>query len=273
MKTKRQLIVTVMLVLFFAIVCAGQAFALTFESQPSFDEIVITAPLAFRGKVLRIAYGYAKGSDTTSIPYTNITLQVGQSFAGSEIGQEVTLRQMGGPIKGKPNQVLLIPGLVEFQTGEEVYVFADDRKQPFFATLYGDLSVYRVAKDETGVERVLTSLWQQVYFNGQRLRTLTSQYCRPQASSRGRCTLKIERLRDQEDPQDTPKAVEGFKDLSPTVFDARIRALRSTSQGQALPGQTLSKDRAAFESALVALRTRGLQSRRRVSSRTNQDFK
>lgn len=171
----------------------------------------------------------------------------------------MTLRQLGGPIKGKPNRFLIIPGLADFEVGEEVYVFADDRKQPLFATLYGDLSLYRVARDENGVERVLNSLWQPVQFNGQSLRTLSSHYCRPRADNRRWCTVSVEQPKDQGGVEDAPKGAGGFTDLTPAAFDARIRALLPRSQRQPLPGQTISRSSATFESALIELRSRGLR--------------
>lgn len=252
----------VLLALSCAGLCAQPARALSFDTLPTFEAMVAAAPLAFRGKVLLIADGQAKAAGGSAIPYTSITLQVGQAFAGSSAGAKVTLRQLGGRIEGQPNRLLMIPGLAEFEVGDEVYVFADDRKQPFFATLYGDLGLYRVAKDGAGVDRIMTSQWQPLRSDGRSWRVAANRYCKPLASDRQRCEVSVEPLRDRSDTHDVTPPGALDSDVSPAAFDARIRAAKALAASPSpspSPGQTVSKSRTSFETALVALRAQGLR--------------
>jgi hypothetical protein len=246
-----------------ALSCAGlwtqPVGALSFDKVPTFEAMVAAAPLAFRGKVLRIADGQAKSAGGSAIPYTSITLQVGQAFAGSRAGDEVTLRQLGGRMEGQPNRLLMIPGLAEFEVGEEVYVFADDRKQPFFATLYGDLGLYRVARDGKGVHRVMTSQWQPLRSDGRSWRVAPNQYCKPLATDRQRCQESVGPPLDHSDTHDVTPAGAGDSDVGPALFDARVRAALAPPHTPPQPGQTVSKSRESFEAALVALRAQGLR--------------
>ena len=79
--------------------------------------------------------------------------------------------------------------------------------------------------------------------------------------------------RNQADSQDPAKALKGFKISSLRHLTRTFVCCAPPHKEQALPGQTLSKDRAAFEAALVALRARELAGSEISIPRFNHDFK
>lgn len=235
-------------------VLAPRAQAMTFDSTQGFDDMVAGATLVVRGQVLALTDMQAHVSGSIPVPYTAITLKVSQNFAGSSAGATITLRQIGGRIAGQPNRLMVFPGLADFQVGDEVYVIADDRRQPFFATLYGDQGLYRVATDPLGQQRVLSEGWQVMTTGGLPWRSADQRFCNPVPTDRRRCTLVTEAAFDTSSDSAKPPP---STDLTPATFEARLRSLRTGKP--VLPGQTVSGNAAQFEAALAALRLRGLQ--------------
>lgn len=236
---------------------AAPAMAMTFDSVQTFDQMVAGATLVVRGQVMGLVDMQAAVPQSTPVPYTAITLRVSQSFAGSAPGAVITLRQLGGRIAGQPNRMMLFPGLAEFEVGDEVYVIADDRRQPFFATLYGDAGLYRVATDAAGVQRVLGHAWQVLRTGGNPWRHGAQRSCKPRLDDRRRCNLASVPVADRSATSDVAPRPLTEADVTPAVFEARLQSLR---QGKpALPGQTVSGNAAQFEIALAELRSRGLR--------------
>jgi hypothetical protein len=261
MKTLQRALLALAAASLVAGMAAPPASALSFQSVQPFDAMVSGAALAVRGKVLAVTDMHAAVPNSLPLPYTAITLRVDQSFAGSQPGATLVLRQLGGRLAGQPNRMLLVPGLAEFDVGDEVYVIADDRRQPFFATLYGDQGLFRVATDAAGVRRVLNHGWQPMQTQGQPWRTDATRSCKPRAGDRQRCDLASGTgLADRSDTHDVAARPEPAADVTVAAFEARLRNLRAGKP--ALPGQTVSADAARFETALAQWRSRSLAAAR-----------
>lgn len=225
---------------------ALDAAALSFDHQPPLNRIVAEATTAFRGTVEAIDYGAATVSEGQSIPYETIRMRVGEDFGGAGAAQ-ITLRQLGGRLPGEQTKFLVIPGLAELAPGDTVYVFNNDQVQPFFATLYGDASLFRIATDDTGSLRVLNAFWQPLLAGGGALWPEPGLRCLPVAEDRSRCVRTEIHVHDVSDEADV--APRNGRPVTPAMFDRFVRRWRDPDAPQ---GQTVSADDAAFAAALAA---------------------
>lgn len=229
----------------FALLSLNAAFALTFNRLPSLDQVAAEATLAFRGVVETVDYGAAKVSASQTIPYENIRVRVEANFGGASAGQLV-LRQMGGPLPDQPSRFLIIPGLSDLAPTDRVYIFANDTKQPFFATLYGDHSLFRVATDESGATLVMNAHWQPLMVGGERIWPVRGVQCVPDGEDRGRC-VRTEREVFDVSAEDDVSRRRG-RQLTPAMLDRLIRTWRT---GLEAPGQSVSASEATFAEALA----------------------
>jgi hypothetical protein len=225
---------------------AGQAAALSFDETPTIDKVAAEATLAFRGRVEEVRYAAARVSEMQTIPYANIWMTVGEAFGGVD-GNKVTLRQMGGRLPDHPTRFLVIPGLAELEPTERAYILANDGKQPFFATLYGDYSLFRIAEDETGRQLVMNAHWQPLQTDGQRIWPTAGLYCEPATPDRGKCVTKRREAADTNEDEDVA-AREG-RPMTVSALDRLIRQWRADRPNK--PGQTVSADESRFAKALA----------------------
>jgi hypothetical protein len=227
----------------------GPATALTFERVPGLDQIAADATLAFRGVVERIEFAQAAAGREQLVPFTIITFDVIEPYAGCRRGERLSIMQMGGPTAQRPTVHLVIPGLTDFNVGEEMVVLSNDGEQPFFGTYYGDYGVLRVARDETDRRRVLDEKWRPVSRVGQGFATDGERRCVPLRTDPARCRLT--------GPATAAAA------LSVEELDATLHRVAGKS-GSGRPAQTISSDRARFEAALGAFARQDIGELQRV---------
>jgi hypothetical protein len=236
---------------------SAQIEGLSFTRVPTLDEIVAQVPLAFRGQVVDVAYGSADVGDDETLPYTQTTFRVLAPYRGCKEGDEVKLLRIGGPRDGDPKRFLVIPGLAVLAKGEEAIIFVDDRVHPFFGTLYGDHSVYRVA--EAGGQRlVLSHNWHPLGQSPDALVNLIDRRCVPDADDRSRCRLEQVAGAPIEDDQDGPDAEPQVEPkpsrlVTSEAFDAFVRAIPPRPESGSVRPQRINGDPAAFRLALRAL--------------------
>jgi hypothetical protein len=229
---------------------AGQVTALSFDETPTIDKVAAEATLAFRGRVEEVGYGAAQVSEMQTIPYSNIQMTIGEAFGGVD-GSKVTLRQIGGRLRDHPTRFLVIAGLAELEPTERAYILANDGKQPFFATLYGDYSLFRIAEDETGSQLVMNAHWQPLQTDGQQIWPTAGLYCEPgpDTPDRGKCVTKRREVADVSDGEDVA-AREG-RPLTVSVLDRLMRQWRARADRPNGAGQSISADEARFAKALA----------------------
>lgn len=227
----------------------GPATALTFERVPDLDEMAADATLAFRGVVERIEFAQAAARRDQFVPFTIITFDVIEPYAGCRKGERVSIMKMGGPTAQRPSVHLVIPGLADFNVGEEMVVLSNDGEQPFFGTYFGDYGVLRVARDETDRRRVLDEKWRPVSRVGEDLATDGERRCVPQRTDPARCRLT------------SPAATSAA--LSVEELDATLHRVAGTNRS-GKPAQTISGDRARFEAALGAFARQDIDELQRV---------
>lgn len=217
-------------------VASTDAQALTFSDEvPHLPHLAAGATLAFRGRVEKVDVGYVEGAERP-LPYTAISLVVDEPYLGCTKGEVVVLRQMGGPLKDQPKVHWIIPGLAHFSPGEEVVVFANDRRHPFFGTYFGDYGVLRIATDQRGVRRVLNERWRPLWRTTSNLEIDPDQHCLPLRSEPNRCRLE--------------RAPRKGQDLSPEALDALVRGwVRGVAPRRP---QVLANEQDRFETALGA---------------------
>jgi hypothetical protein len=226
----------------------GQARALSFDATPTIDKVAAEATLAFRGRIEEVRYGAAEVSQTQAIPYTNIQMTVGKAFGGVGDGK-ITLRQIGGRLRDHPTRFLVIPGLAELEPTERVYILANDGKQPFFATLYGDYSLFRIAEDERGRQLVMNANWQPLQTDGERLWPAAGLSCEPGGPDRGKCVTKRSEVVDVSADEDV--VARAGRPVTVSALDQLIRNWRAGAGRPNGPGQTISADEARFATALA----------------------
>ena len=221
--------------------------ALTFHELPEINKVTAMATLAFRGRILEVGYADARVSEKQTIPYSNIKMKVGEAFVGVK-SSTITLRQIGGRLPNHKTRFLIIPGLAELSVGEMVYIFANDRMQPFFATLYGDYSLYRIAQNENGRRLVLNAYWQPLQTDGKRIWSVPGSYCEPNTEDRSQCKTNQREVHDSSDNSDVvPRQ---GRPITPQMFDELIQRWRSETPQTDQPGQTVSMQEASFSAAL-----------------------
>lgn len=252
-KIKRALPATAPILLCWSLT-ATPADALTFNQDvPDLKGIATGATLAFRGRVFRTDAGQAKGYET-SMPYTTITLVVDEPYRGCERGQEIVLRQMGGPLFDRPSLHYLVPGLASFSPGDEVVVFANDREQPFFGTYFGDYGVLRVAKDQSGLRRVLDEKWRPVVRQKAGLQVDSTRRCQATRGAPERCRLD--------------RIVEKERALGVAELDQLIHEWTGNTKTARRP-QVIAHDRARFEAALSAYVRQDMEAMQRTLRESN----
>jgi hypothetical protein len=226
----------------------GSSDGLTFNEIPEVSEVAAMASLAFRGKIVDLDYRHVQVSEEQTIPYSRITLQVAKGFGGIQ-GSKVTLREIGGQLRDHPTRYLIIPGLADLTVGERIYVLANDRLQPFFATLYGDYSLYRIAEDESGRHHVLNAHWQLLETDGERIWAVRGRYCEVTKEDRGRCRTRTREGGDISDLHDV--VVRTGRPLDPETFDALIEQWRKEGARRVgEQGQTVSANDETFAAAV-----------------------
>ena len=231
-----------------AAAAVGPAKALSFDQTPTIDKVAAEATLVFRGRVEEVRYGAAQVSPMQTIPYANIQMSVGEAFGGVA-GAKIVLRQIGGRLRDHPTRFLVIPGLAELEPTERVYILANDGKQPFFATLYGDYSLFRIAQDETGRQLVMNANWQPLQTDGQQLWPVAGVACEPGGPDRGKCVTKRHEVADVSEGEDV-MARDG-RPVTVAALDRLIRNWRAGAGRPDKPGQTISADEARFATALA----------------------
>jgi len=231
---------------FFVIICSGSVTALTFDVLPTIDKAAAEASLAFRGRVEKLSYSTTQVSAVQSIPYTNIHMAVDEVFGGVD-KPTMTLRQIGGKLPNNSSRYLVIPGLIDLAPSEEVYVLANDRMQPFFATLYGDYTLFRIARDENMQTLVLNAHWQPLHTNGKKIWPLQGIYCVPDSADRSLCRHITRDVGDVSETHDVePRS---GNPLTVKNFDQFIRRWRANTDVNQI-GQTVSAQEASFAAAL-----------------------
>jgi hypothetical protein len=233
-------------------VVAGQAAALTFERVPPLEEIAARATLAFRGTVHSVEFAQAAASKDAQIPFTIVTFDVLEPYAGCARGQRLQILQMGGPTAKRPSVHLVIPGAPDFNAGEEVVVFSNDRQQPLFGAYYGDRGVLRVARDESGVRRVLSEKWRPLVRKEGALTVDGDRRCRPDRVARDRCAMS------------GPAGSEVLLDVP--SLDALIQRV-AAQEVPGKPAQVVSHDRSRFELVLGAFARQDVDEMQRVLRR------
>jgi hypothetical protein len=221
--------------------------ALTFDQLPGIEKAVAEATLAFRGRVAELSYGAARVSADETIPYSNIRMEVKVRFDGEE-KPTTTLRQIGGRLPDHPTRFLVIPGLADLVPSEQVYVFANDRIQPFFATLYGDYTLFRIARDEDGRVLVLNAHWQPLQTNRRKIWAIPGAYCEPNKTDHSQCRNELRDVGDVSDPDDV--APRDGRPLTVQIFDQLIRRWRGDEPTPNQPSQTVSAQEERFAAAL-----------------------
>lgn len=227
-------------------VASSESRALTFDHQPPLHRMIAEASVAFIGTVETIDYGAAVVSERQSIPYENITFRVIEDLGGAGSGQ-ITLRQMGGRLPGEETKYLVIPGLAEFVNGERIYIFHNSAVQPFFATLYGDASLFRVATDDTGAPTVMNAFWQPLLAGNGRVWPEPGMRCLPLEDDRSRCVRTEMHVHDVTDDEDVA-AREG-RPVTPAMFNRFVRSWRDPGSSDE---SSRPVDEATFVRALVA---------------------
>lgn len=226
--------------------------ALSFDRVPGLDELSITAPIIFRGRVVRLEHrsiARRSGKIAVGFPYTEVTFIVGDGIAGVRTGETLTLRRMGGRSPERPELVAEVPGVPVFQVGGEYVVFADPARHPLLGAAWGEHGALRVVDDGQEGPRVLD--------HGGRLLGEDDEGRIAQLDGL-RCTVlngpRCGRWISEEGPHEHGEGGEAApkpagQGMSPSHLAARIRALRAAKPGVER-GAAAVVDRATFEGIL-----------------------
>jgi hypothetical protein len=224
----------------------GAAGALTFTRVPGLDELSATAPLIVRGRVVAIEYDLIRVGETGMQPITAVHIEVLSGLKGAQAGQVITLRQLGGPLTSDRRRWFMVPGIPNYEVGEEVVAFVDDRTHPFFGTAYGDAGLLRIASDADGRRLVMNAQW-RVLGAGPAGPRADGTACRPNPFDRSRCARGSADQPDVDSDDSSPS----LAPLTVEALEARIRAHRGSPQ--AGPVQAVSGSSSVFAQAVMAL--------------------
>lgn len=157
---------------------AGGAQALVWKEDPTLPEIIHRSSLAFRGQVVDVVTHNLQEDPNIEEPdlYSEVIIRVDKGYRGVRDNETVTIRQVGG--ERKDGYWMDIAGLYQYQTGESVVVFQNDREQPVFATLFGDHGLRRLAAMPSGDTLVMSQYGTPILYDGRTFKTWHG-YCLP----------------------------------------------------------------------------------------------
>jgi hypothetical protein len=104
------------------------------------DERIVQSPADPLGKMSAeadlVVFGTVTGQeviyDASDTPFTHTTLAISEVLEGSYSGGQITLVQEGGPLKLKPENVLILSHTYYFSTGQEELLFLElDPDSPY----------------------------------------------------------------------------------------------------------------------------------------------
>jgi hypothetical protein len=119
---------------------------------PSFDELVNEAEIIFRGTVTSVHPQWiGEGAQRHIVSY--VTFKVEDSLKGNP-GKEITLRMFGGTVDG---QTMKASDAATFNVGDRDVLFVEHNGTQFIPLVGIMHGRYRVQKDETGRDVILTN--------------------------------------------------------------------------------------------------------------------
>ncbi len=227
---------------------AGGAQAIAWKEDPTLPDIIHRSSLAFRGQVVKVIAHTLQEDPNMEEPdlYSEIIIRVDRGYRGVEDNETVTIRQVGG--ERKDGYWMDIAGLYQYQAGESVVVFQNDREQPVFATLFGDHGLRRLTNMPSGDTLVMSQYGTPILYDGHTFKTWHG-YCLPDPQDPSVCEawlnedgyplneppqgyLTVERfdelvfaeLANRPDPEFRPQTIESNDDFQ-AVLDAWLSRL------------------------------------------------
>ncbi|MBI2570848.1 MAG: hypothetical protein HYV63_27920 [Candidatus Schekmanbacteria bacterium] len=232
----------------FLLLCSALAEATTWKTAPSFDELVRTSRLAFRGVVSTIAYhAVAVPGAERAIPYTELTFSVTRAYAGTRDGAEVTLFQAGG-LDPESGMWFGVSGVPSYTEGDVVAVFANDQITPLYGALYGDRGALRILDVPGAGNRVMShQLTPLAKKPDGAVGTLAGARCVPSPMVASSCNALVDSETQQRITDPTRLREMRNAMVSVEELDAHIAAVRRSATELA-PAQTISGDQESFRS-------------------------
>jgi hypothetical protein len=119
---------------------------------PSFNELVNEAEIIFQGTVTKVNPQWVgEGAQRHIVTY--VTFKVEESLKGNP-GKEITLRMFGGTVDG---QTMKASDAATFNVGDRDVLFVEHNGTQFIPLVGIMHGRYRVQKDETGRDVILTN--------------------------------------------------------------------------------------------------------------------
>ncbi len=165
---------------------AQPALAISFDTVPTFAEVVANSRLAFRGEVIGVRHELTTSPQLQVLPYTAYTFLVHEAYRGTTNRAEVTLFQFGGPMG---EDWVDMAGVPELALGEQVAIFANDSRQFLTATLWAEAGLRRFVQ-YSGSTILLSASWAPM-LSGANEASLVNQ-CEPDPSWPVSCTAWVD---------------------------------------------------------------------------------
>jgi len=144
-------IYSLMFVIFFSILNCSKSYA-TREIQSSTLQIAEKSDYIV---VARCTSSESKWDEQKAFIFTYTTFSIDEYIKGSGIGEEITLRIIGGQVG---DQKLKTPHIPEFNEGEEVILFLDSENKFGYHNLKSIMNgVLRIHTDETTGEEIINT--------------------------------------------------------------------------------------------------------------------
>ena len=233
-----------------AMIFAGNAQALSFAEVPPLETIASQSSLAFRGVVVGVDHADAQINPEQSTPYTITRVRAEVCYRGCVPGQELTIGRLGGPRHGDFHRYVMIPGVPSFALGDEVVLFANDAKHPYFGTLYGDYGALRVARGDGGEPIVMNYSEHPLAIVNGKFRVDGAKRCKRSKSAPRDCSMVS--IKPAAEPSDAASSPLNAPIVTKTAFDRQI--VKSMGpQAAAQSAQIISVNKQSFERALVDL--------------------
>lgn len=132
----------------FSLGCVAQA---TTVIPPKFDELVSRAQVIFDGEVTGLQSQWIGEGEQKRI-VTFVTFRVNESIKGDP-GNTYSMRMLGGTVDGRTMRVTDAP---EFKVGDRSILFVENNGSQFIPLVGIQHGSFRVQKDQTGRETLLT---------------------------------------------------------------------------------------------------------------------
>lgn len=149
---RRPALLPILLLLLAALGAQG-VLALSFDHDPSPEEIFELSTFAFRGTVLGVESMPLDSSEPDGVIYSRVTVQVDLGYRGTSAGRVEEIFHVGGQLSS--GEGFVIPGVPLVQAGDRVALFMNDGYHPFFLGLYADRGLMRLYDE--GSQTIVTT--------------------------------------------------------------------------------------------------------------------